>query len=157
MADFDAAFEMLLGNEGTYTVDDGGATMWGITEAVARRNGYTGAMQLLPQSVAKTIAQEEYWEPMCCDAMPQEIAFNVFDACYNGGPAIVWLQKALGVAVDGVVGPATRDAVKVSESNKVVALFNAARLEYYTTLVAWNTYGKGWVNRIANNLRKTIV
>lgn len=35
--------------------DKGGPTCFGITEAVARANGYSGAMRQLPRSVAETI------------------------------------------------------------------------------------------------------
>lgn len=58
MRNFDKAFVELLGNEGSYSNDPhdpGGETMWGITIAVARENGYVGAMKDMDQSIAKTI------------------------------------------------------------------------------------------------------
>lgn len=45
---FDTAFDRLLGNEGGYVnnpADPGGETNWGVTVAVARASGYTGAMR----------------------------------------------------------------------------------------------------------------
>jgi lysozyme family protein len=32
--------------------------------------------------------------------------------------------------------------------------WNALRLRYFTSLRTWLSFGKGWVNRIANNLIK---
>lgn len=48
----------LIKREGGYVnnpADRGGATKYGITEAVARTNGYKGNMKDLPRDVAKAI------------------------------------------------------------------------------------------------------
>ena len=58
MNNFNRAFTELLGNEGGYSNnpnDPGGETNWGITLAVARANGYVGAMKDMDQSFAKRI------------------------------------------------------------------------------------------------------
>jgi len=34
-----------------------------------------------------------------------------------------------------------------------VARFNAERLEFMTSLTTWPAFGKGWVRRVAENLR----
>ncbi len=50
--------EELIKREGGYVnnpADRGGATKYGITEAVARANGYKGNMKDLPLDVAKSI------------------------------------------------------------------------------------------------------
>lgn len=47
---FDQAFTRLMGHEGGYSDhpnDPGKKTMWGITEAVARANGFTGDIPIL--------------------------------------------------------------------------------------------------------------
>ena len=41
--------------------DRGGATKYGITEAVARTNGYQGNMKDLPLNVAKAVYKKQYW------------------------------------------------------------------------------------------------
>lgn len=41
--------------------DSGGPTRWGITETVARENGYTGPMEQLPRQKAVDIYTERYW------------------------------------------------------------------------------------------------
>lgn len=157
MTAFDQAFDWLLGNEGGY-VDDphdpGGATRWGITERVARANGYIGDMQTLPMEIAKAIAKRQYWDVYCCDQLPLEVGFQVFDTAYNGGATAKWLQEAAGVTADGKIGPATIAAVNAADPDKIVLRFNAARLRYLAALPTWPSFGKGWVNRIADNLVK---
>ena len=152
---FDAAFARLMGNEGGYSnnpADPGGETMWGITARVARKHGYTGAMKDLPQEVAKQIAKTEYWDVLRADDLPFEIAFQVFDIQYNGGHAAQWLQQAVGVEVDGQIGPATLAAASAADPDKIVMLIDAARLKYLVQLAAWPSFGRGWVNRVADNL-----
>ena len=60
---FERAFEKLLGHEGGFVdhpKDPGGATRYGITQRVARANGYEGDMRNLPISEAKRIARKDY-------------------------------------------------------------------------------------------------
>ena len=38
-------------------------------------------------------------------------------------------------------------------TNPVVLLFNAERIEFYTGLRGWISFGKGWARRVAGNLR----
>ncbi|ASG21424.1 glycoside hydrolase family 108 protein [Nitrospirillum viridazoti] len=157
MTSFDDAFEALMGNEGKYSfnpADPGGETMWGITARVARAHGYTGAMKDLPRDTAKAIAKVEYWDRVRGDELPVTIAFQVFDACYNGGHPVEWLQQAAGVKVDGVLGPVTLAAVRALSPITIVARFDAYRLNYLADLGTWPSFGRGWAHRIANNLLK---
>ncbi|TDN70402.1 glycosyl hydrolase 108 family protein [Paraburkholderia sp. BL10I2N1] len=157
MSSFDDAFTALIGNEGKYVdnpADPGGATMWGVTERVARASGYTGAMQDLPQDTAKAIAKKLYWDPLHLDEFDPRVAFQILDANYNGGHCVIWMQGASGSAVDGLLGPHTIIAVSKTDPLKFMMRWNALRLRYYVSLRAWVTFGKGWINRIANNLLK---
>jgi lysozyme family protein len=76
----------------------------------------------------------------------------VFDAAYNGGQPALWLQKAVGVPEDGIIGPVTIAAVNAAEPLQVIMQFNSYRLSYLTSLSSWQTFGRGWANRIAHNL-----
>lgn len=157
MSSFDDAFTALIGNEGGYSdnpADPGGATMYGVTERVARAWGYTGAMKDLPLDTAKQIAKKNYWDPYQCDQFDPRIGFQVFDAAYNGGHPAQWLQQAAGVTADGVIGAITAAAVRAADPLRVIILFNASRILYYTSLGTWPDFGKGWSNRIATNLRR---
>lgn len=156
---FDQAFSALIGNEGTFSDnkdDPGQATMWGITERVARAWGYTGDMRDLPLETAQAIAKKLYWDPYQCDQFDPRIGFQVFDTAYNGGHPAQWLQSAAGVTADGIIGAITVAAVRQADPLKIVILFNASRIAYYTSLGTWSEFGKGWSNRIANNLRRAV-
>ncbi|MPW17865.1 hypothetical protein GCT13_13195 [Paraburkholderia sp. CNPSo 3157] len=157
MTSFDNAFDALIGNEGGYSnnpADSGGETMWGITARVARAAGYTGAMRDLPRDTAKAIAKRLYWDPLRLDELDARVAFQIFDANYNGGHPVIWMQGAAGAKVDGLIGPATIAAVQATDPLKFMMRWNSLRIRYFTSLKTWLNFGKGWANRIANNLWK---
>jgi len=155
MGSFDDAFDLLIGNEGGYSnnpADPGGETMWGITARVARACGYTGPMRDLPRDTAKAICKRLYWDPLRLDDVPAVIGFQVLDANYNGGHAVLWMQQAAGAKADGVLGPATLQAVANCNALAFIMRFNSLRLVYLTNLKVWTSFSKGWARRIATNL-----
>ncbi|MNY54464.1 putative Peptidoglycan domain protein [compost metagenome] len=79
----------------------------------------------------------------------------MFDAAVNHGigNAVRFLQRAVGVADDGSVGKVTLDAIKALPVTDALARFNAEHLDFYTKLTTFDTFGKGWVRRVADNLR----
>lgn len=152
---FDDAFAAICGIEGGYSdnpADPGGATMYGITEAVARAHGYQGAMQDLTLDLAKQIAKSDYWDKFQCDQFDPRIGYLVFDAAFNGGHPAQWLQEAANVTADGVIGAQTVAAVRNTEPWRIMARFNASHIEYYVSLHNM-TFIDGWDKRIAYNLR----
>jgi len=149
---FIQAFAELELNEGGYTVDDGGPTMYGITEAVARRWGFQGDMHDLTLEQAQAIAKSEYWDVYQCDQFDARVAFQVFDAAYNGGHAVNWLQRATGVVIDGVLGEQTIGAIRSLDPLKLILRFDSYRISFLAMLTVWPSYGKGWMNRIAKNM-----
>ena len=154
---FDACFTRLLGNEGGYSnnpSDPGGETMWGITKAVAVANGYTGDMSRMPVDVAKAIYRKKYWDDLGLINLPETVQFDVFDGVVNSGAvqAIKWLQRAVNVKDDGVLGHITFLAVSMLPPAVVLARYNGHRLKFMTELKTWPDFGKGWARRIANNL-----
>ena len=161
MSNFTALFDRLMKHEGGYVnhpSDPGGETMWGVTKRVAVANGYTGSMRNLPKSTAQAIADKDYWQVVRGDDLPDDVAWQVFDAAYNHGnrQAIKFLQRAVGLSgndVDGIIGNQTLGAVKCMDSDRIVFLFVAERLQFFTNLGTWGTFGKGWARRIADNLR----
>lgn len=159
---FDEAFDRLMQNEGGYVnhpSDPAGETMWGVTKAVARENGYTGDMSSLPKALAKQIAHKDYWLPCGADKYDGAIGYQVFDAAYNHGikRAVKFLQRATGSSDDGIVGPKTIAAVNAMPVSDVIMKFNAERLQFYTDLNTWGSFGKGWARRIVGNLNYAAV
>ena len=158
MSDFDKAFELLIGNEGGYVnnqKDPGGETNWGITKTVAVANGYAGDMRTMPKETAKGIYKKMYWDRLQCDQLPFVVAFQLFDAGVNHGnsQAVKFLQRALSVVDDGVIGAKTIAATNSLDDLQIVMLFNAERIEFYSSLKTFSTFGKGWVRRVASNLK----
>lgn len=154
---FNTAFDKLMVHEGGYSdnaSDPGGKTRYGITEVVARANGYLGKMSELPLMLAKTIYLESYWIPCHCDNLPDSVKFDVFDGAVNSGcgQSIKWLQRTVGVADDGVVGPATIKACGDFSGASISARYNGQRLMFMANSKVWNTFSRGWAARIAKNL-----
>lgn len=127
---FEHALKHTLGIEGEFSddkADSGGATRWGITEAVARAFGYRGEMKDLPLDFAKDIYRQKYWDLLHLDGVDElspTIAIELFDTAVNIGPGFAGraLQRILNVmnreqadfqdiAVDGLIGPATITAL----------------------------------------------
>lgn len=126
----DHLIDDLLDREGGYVhhpADRGGATCWGITESVARADGYAGPMRTLPREVAAAIYRRLYWFRPGYDRVAARaplVAAELFDTAANMGPATAsaFLQRALNalnrgardfpdLQVDGRIGPATLAAL----------------------------------------------
>lgn len=153
---FTEALQHVLKHEGGYIdhpSDPGGETNYGITVAVARENGYLGDMRTIPMSIVESIYKRKYWDKVRADEMPESVRFALFDYAVNSGPgaAIRALQRVLGVADDGVLGPMTLAAAQ-AQSEGLGARLNGYRLKFMTDLKIWPTFGKGWARRIADNL-----
>lgn len=113
----------LLAAEGGYVNDprdSGGETNYGITVAVARENGYMGAMRDIPRQVAVDIYLKRYWHAVRGDELPPTVALEVADTAVNMGvqAAGIFLQRAINVLhpsaqlkVDGNIGAKTVAAV----------------------------------------------
>lgn len=156
---FDEAFEALLRHEGGFVdhpADPGGATRFGVTQTVARSEGYRGDMREYPLSDAKRVYRKRYWAALRLDEVPPGIRFDLFDAAVNSGPvqAVRWAQRILHIPDDGKVGPVTIQALNTINVNKFLAKYNGARLHFLTSLPGWTNFGRGWARRIADNLMR---
>lgn len=158
---FQTAIERILSHEGGYvnhSKDPGGETIWGVTKRTALANGYQGSMRKMTREQAKEIYRKQFWLKNGCDKLPFAIAYQYFDACVNHGRgnAVRFLQRAAGVADDGVMGSITLSAVKEMPISVLVSGFNRERLLFYTKLSTFDTFGRGWTRRIAENLRHAV-
>lgn len=152
---FTEAFQTLLTHEGGFSNDardNGGATRFGVTEAVARRAGYRGAMAELPLDLARTIYQREYWDAVRADELPATLRYPTFDAAVNSGvgQAVKWLQRAAGVKDDGAIGPQTLAAIAQLDASAVRLRMLSARLRLMASLPSWPAFSRGWVNRVCS-------
>ncbi|MCC5855138.1 MAG: glycoside hydrolase family 108 protein [Idiomarina sp.] len=155
---FTAIFDRVIAHEGGYVdhpSDPGGATNFGITERTAREYGYAGKMEDLTLTHAKDIYYRGYWKRSGADSYHPAIGFQVFDAAVNHGigNAIRMLQRAAGVADDGIVGPITQAAIKETDQALLIKRFAAERLDFYSKLRHFDQFGRGWTRRVAENLR----
>jgi lysozyme family protein len=151
---FDSAFALIIGHEGGYTNhprDPGGETKYGIT----KRDFPDLDIQNLTREQAKHIYKANYWDAIKGDYLPPGIATLVFDSAVNQGPvrAIKFMQRALEVGVDGVIGPKTLIAAQDVDPDEFSAKFGAERALHYAGLNTFDVFGRGWLRRL---LRTTI-
>lgn len=165
---FDAAFDRLLLHEGEFTNDPRDAGNWtggkrGEGRLRGTKYGISAAAYPEEDIAAVTIVRarelyrRDYWGKAGCDALPALVRFHVFDAAVNSGPrkAIEWLQAAVHETVDGIIGPRTLQAVQSTPELRIVARINGYRLDHMTQAWNWPTYSRGWVARVAANLKAT--
>lgn len=175
----------VIDREGGYVnraTDRGGATRFGITEATARAEGYTGDMRELPVELAAKIYSRRYWSGPGIDrlaAIDLDLASYVFDWGVNSGPGtpIKSLQEYLNVMnnredlypdieVDGGIGKETLGTLetylKVRGKNALRNLradVNASRLVFCRQLAerreSQEEYAYGWYNRILDLIANT--
>ncbi|ATR86802.1 UNVERIFIED_CONTAM: glycoside hydrolase family 108 protein [Acinetobacter baumannii] len=155
---FQTALKRVLQHEGGYVnhpSDPGGETNYGITKSVARQYGYKGSMKDIPMDIVEKIYKNQYWDAMSCDSFPFSVGFQLFDAAVNHGQlnARKLLQRAVGVKDDGIVGSLTLAAVRKQPQFALISLFNSKRIEFYTKISTFNAFGKGWMARVAVNLK----
>lgn len=149
---FDKAFEIIIGHEGGYVNDHrdpGGETKYGIS-----KRAYPAVdIYNLTLDHAKLIYKRDYWDAVDAESIPGVARLMVFDCAVNCGvtTAKKLLQRAVGTKDDGVIGPKTRAAI--SATPDIEQRFAGFWLQYYTDLKGFETYGKGWVRRVANDLR----
>ena len=151
---FEQCFKQLISSEGGYVndpKDPGGETKFGIS-----KRAYPDLdIANLTLEQAKAVYERDYWKRARCDELPPNIAYLVFDCAVNSGigQSIRFLQRALGTADDGVIGPLTIAAVQRVDAESLAARFLGQRLDFMTKLSTWDVYGKGWARRIAEQLK----
>lgn len=162
---FDKAFEELLGHEGGYKCEREDRMDWtggivGKGELRGTKYGISAgtypnlAIQSLTLEEAKAIYKRDWWDRFRGDEIEYELAFQIFDADVNHGKGngARFLQDALGLAPDGSIGPITLKALEGRDPAQVILRFLAYRLRFFTKCSTWDKHGKGWANRVANNM-----
>jgi len=105
---------------------------------------------LTPEQVAP-MYKAKYWDACKCDDLPRGVDYAVFDAAVNVGPrrAAKLLQAALGVTADGSIGRATIAAATAADPSDLIEIFSYEKEAFYQSLPTFDTFGRGWFNRVA--------
>lgn len=170
----------VIDREGGYvnhSSDRGGPTNYGITQAVARENGYHGDMRYLPKPLAVKIYEARYWTSIRLDKIApisSTLAEYLFDYGVHSGPGRAGqeLQRTLNVLnnrgklfadlkVDGAVGPATLAGLEAFHRSRrgdglyvLAEAINGARIAFCRGLAERDPrqedFTYGWFRRIVN-------
>ena len=155
---YNAALSRLLKDEGGYTdhpSDPGGPTNFGITLADARRywkgNAMADDVRAMPQSVARKIYRERYWNALRCDELPAGIDYAVFDYGVNSGIGragkvlrrVLTLSDRASAVSDDVIA-----AARGAAARDVVIAICAERLAFLKSLKTFPVFGRGWTARV---------
>ena len=157
-SNWDNAFKMMLASEGGYVnhpSDPGGMTNLGVTKRVweewVGRESNEKEMRSLTPEMVEPLYKRKFWDACKCDELPSGIDYMVFDMGVNAGPgrSIKILQDAVGVPADGGLGPITMKAVLAADPVELIEKFSEGKEAFYRSLKTFETYGKGWLNRVA--------
>lgn len=146
-AAFLASVNSTLAEEGGYAwnpKDPGGETNFGIS----KRQYPKTDIKALTRDEAIAIYYRDYWLTVQGDALPFPVALVLFDIQVNGGHPVKWLQQALGLTADEILGPHTLAAAQAHPDPKLLAArVLRRRVLYYTTLGTFSTFGSDWIQR----------
>lgn len=164
-ANFARSLASVLRHEGGYSnhpKDKGGPTNKGITLAAFQANVKPGGtvedLKRITDAQVATVYREAYWNLVGGDDMPGGVDYALFDFGVNSGPsrAVKFLQRLVNVDDDGYVGALTLGAVRAADPIPLIKALCDARLDWLQTLDTWDTFGKGWGNRV-NDVRDDAV
>ena len=160
MTRFDDCLKFILDSEGGYSddpSDHGGPTQAGVLQSTYDTYRRKGNLPLQPVKFIThdeigSIYRDLYFRPF--KDLPIPIDLVCFDAGVNCGPsrAARWLQTAINVSVDGVIGTKTIKAVSDADIASVVKSCLDQRRDYYEELCERDPtqyrFLKGWQNRV---------
>ena len=153
------SFELMLKSEGGFVnhpQDPGGMTNLGVTKRVweewVGRESNEKEMRSLTPAMVEPLYKRKYWDACRCDELPEGLDYLVFDFAVNAGPgrSIKILQTAVGTTPDGAIGPKTLAAVRAIDPHELIEKFSVAKTQFYESLPTFPTFGRGWLNRVAD-------
>ncbi|WP_428427331.1 glycoside hydrolase family 108 protein [Pararhizobium sp.] len=158
-SNYPASLKLVLKHEGgnvDHPKDPGGRTSRGITKAVydswrkskgqALRDVFTAT-----EAEVAAIYRRNYADKVRFDDLPAGLDYATFDGAVNSGVSrgAKWLQSALGVSSDGVVGAGTVAAATKADAVKTIKAMCAKRMGFLRGLSTFTTFGRGWTSRVA--------
>ena len=108
-------------------------------------------MRSLTPEMVEPLYKRKFWDACKCDDLPSGIDYLVFDFAVNAGcgRSAKILQAAVGVTPDGGIGPMTLAAVNALNGDELIEKFSQGKEDFYRSLNTFETFGKGWLNRVA--------
>lgn len=159
---FARALSLVLEHEGGFANnprDPGGPTNKGITIATFRRyvdrKATANDLRHISDAQVAKVYQRQYWDKVRGDDLPNGIDYATFDFAVNSGPARArkYLQRAAGVAQDGIIGPVTLAAVRGMDPVTLIESLCASRMAFLKRIKSWPVFGEGWTKRV-NDVRR---
>jgi lysozyme family protein len=160
---FELCLAEVLKHEGGYAdhpADPGGATNMGITRRTLAGwrkispwwNLPKTEVQRLTRAEAARIYRALYWDLCRAGQLPAGLDLAVFDYAVNSGPsrAVRTLQAALGVKVDGLIGPLTLGAAATADAAAMINALCDRRLGFLKALSTFTVFGRGWTSRVTS-------
>lgn len=158
---FDTAYTFVQKEEGGYVddpADSGGATMAGVIQSTY--DTYRDSKKL-PRQAVRLITKaerreifERIWNDCSASRLPRGLGLLHFDFAVNAGNnrAAIVLQRALGVADDGIIGPRTLQAASdTTNTEKIIVDYSELRRTFYRGLAERRPkdkkFLKGWLLR----------
>ena len=154
---FEQSLALMLKHEGGFVnnpKDPGGMTNLGVTKRtyedwLGHEVDEEIMRNLRPMDVI-WLYKKLYWDKIKADSLPAGLDYCLFDCAVNSGPsqAVKFLQVALNLTADGIVGPLTIAAAEQRDTAELIEQFCEERLHFMQSLSTWATFGKGWQRRV---------
>ncbi|ATD81137.1 MULTISPECIES: glycoside hydrolase family 108 protein [Desulfovibrio] len=123
----------------------------------------------LTRNQAASLFRWQFWDKLRLSLIPLRPAVVLYDAAVNSGPAqsVKLAQRGYNrcvaygqpLVVDGIMGPATRAAMQLADTDKALTAMLDAREAFFQTIVANNpsqqVFLRGWINRV-DDLRRYV-
>jgi lysozyme family protein len=155
---YNEALKAILKHEGGFVNhprDPGGMTNLGVTKKVweewVKHPVDEKAMRELTPELVSPMYKKKYWDAVKGDELPDGLDYLMFDFAINAGPgrAIKTMQKAIGTTPDGAIGPKTMQSLKEMNPAQLIEKFSVEKESFYRSLPTFQTFGKGWLRRVA--------
>ena len=176
------------GGESDHPADRGGFTKFGVSlkflqelaaESQANRDTLDRMGVILPvtrntirnltESLAASLFRWQMWDALKLDLIPLRPAVVLYDAAVNSGPAqsVKLAQRGYNhcvtygqpLVVDGIMGPATRAAMQMADTDKALTAMLDEREKFFQTIVdnkpSQGVFLRGWLNRV-DDLRRYV-
>jgi lysozyme family protein len=154
---WDDCFAMVIKSEGGFVnnpKDPGGMTNLGVTrsawEAYLGRDVSEDDMRSLTPDRVKPFYKAMYWDRIKGDSLPAGVDYAAYDLAVNSGPAKAarFLQEIAGVVADGVIGPKSLEAIQACDAKETADSICDMRMDFLKGLSTFDTFGKGWTDRV---------